>query len=229
MQDSEWLARTVRRVQRLLSQQRSAKFLEMANAELQMPSSPSFQVIARVRSTQAIGLTLRIEGYSMGNTWPLSYWLETDKRSIALALAARLAPLFGKATATRHRDGDPVPPKERLALDHRSNGWSRVGTELNYMVSAERPASSLLIADVAYFFDRALRLGAGISSGAAPHGRMFRRQRLLSIPGPQSMVSRYACPDCAFGLQSYVAACDRCGWPRRTREVAPWDYELADT
>lgn len=229
MQDSEWLARTVRRVQRLLKRQRCASCLEIAGDELQMPESPSFQIVARVRTSDLTVLALRIEGLSFGNSWPLSYWLETRKRSIANELGSRLEVVFGKATTTRHKDHDARPPTERLTVDHRSNGWSRVGTELDYMVNASRPAPSLLVADIAYFFDRAVRLGAGERVKASRVAKTFRAQRLLRIPGRERMVSQYACPGCGVALPSYVAACDTCDWPRRRREIPIWEYGQSDT
>lgn len=229
MQYSEWLATTVGRVQRLLRHQRSAVQLEMAGRMLQTPNSPTCQIVARIRTSEPIALALRIEGLSFGNTWPLSYWLETTKRSIAKQLASRLEVVFGKATPTWHRDGDARPPTERLTVDHRSNGWSRVGTELDYMVNASRPASSLFVADIAYFFDRAVRLGAGRKVSVPRTAETYRNLRLLAIPGSQRMVSLYSCPGCGVALRSYVAACDTCDWPRRRSERPSWVYEQSDT
>lgn len=229
MQDSEWLAGTVRRVQRLLRHQRSAAFLEMAGPELQMPHSPSYQIVARVRTSEPTVLALRIEGFSFGHNWPLSFWLETRKRSVANELGARLEAFFGKAITTRHKEHDARPPTERLTIDHRSNGWSRVGTELDYMVSAARNAPPLLVADVAYFFDRAIRVGAGVRVTAPRVTPKLGSMRLVGVPGLERMVSRFACPGCSIALPSYVAACDACGWPRRRRVVPDWAYEQADT
>lgn len=216
-------------MRRLLRAQRSSRWIDIDSVAREESRQQGFGVVAVVRASHLVFLSLRIEGYSLGNTWPLSYWIEFQRRRMAAELACRLTPHFGIATEVRHRDGEMKATPERLRIDYRSNGWTRVGTELNFMVNSSRPAPSLIVADISYFFDRVLQVGAGRTPGSPKRLPKYGGQRLLGVPDAHRMVSRYACPQCGSGIESYSDYCEACDWPRATQQRSVWKVEVADT
>lgn len=227
--EARWLRDTARRIRHLLRRHGASRYLYLAPTDDDSSPGDRLLTVAEAHHRLECECEIWLTEPKLGYRPSLGFGLSFFNRKPGLKLRELLTPYFGVVPITRLRHQDPPAPANRPVLVLRPDGFTGITVELGYVVEPTTPAPSLLVTDIAYFFDSAARLASGRSPTRVRQYGSRRGPRPRSICGRGAVLSTHQCPRCGGRLWSFDTECLRCDWPRPVREREQPPSEIADT